>query len=188
MSFFKRILFSEANDLIRSGRTRTIESADSIPLPDSLSVYDPKNKGLLFDDSKVDWSSGRTIYFSHFKAASGIMWSCGGYQLLASVFSFATPVLMNQFMTRLQNIQSADLGVLILLAIGFGICGAGHGVLIQHYFFKTLNFFQLATNSVNKKIFSHSMKMSNVAKQKYQIGDIVNYMSSDADAIGDHDS
>lgn len=185
MSFFKRILFSEANDLIRSGRTRTIESADSIPLPDSLSVYDQKNKGLLFDDSKVDWSSGRTIYYSHFKAASGIMWSCVGYQLLASVFSFATPVLMNQFMTRLQNIQSADLGVLILLAIGFGICGAGHGVLIQHYFFKTLNFFQLATNSVNKKIFSHSMKMSNVAKQKYQIGDIVNYMSSDADAIGD---
>ncbi len=185
MSFFKRILFSDANVLIRTARTRTIEATDIIQLPDSLSVYDHKNKNILFDDSKVDWSNGRSIFVSHFKAASGVIWSCVGFQLIASCFSFATPVLMNQFMNRLQHIESANLWVMVALAFGFGLCGAGHGILIQHYFYKTLNFFQLACNSVNKKIFSHSLKMSNVSKQKYQIGDIVNFMSSDADAIGD---
>ncbi len=185
MSFFKRILFSEANSLIQIGRQRTIESTDQMPLPDSLSVYSKKNKNLLFDDSKVDWSNGRSIYLTHFKAASGIMWASVVLQIFASLFSFATPVLMNQFMNQLQHIETANLWVMAALAFGFGLCGAGHGIIIQHYFFKTLNFFQLATNSVNKKIFSHSLKMSNVAKQKYQTGDIVNFMSSDADAIGD---
>ncbi len=185
MSFLKKILFSDATNLIRIGRVRTIESTDCIDLPDALSVYSEKNKNTLFDDSKVNWSNGRTIYFSHFKAAHRVIWASVGLQTIASVFSFATPVLMNQFMTRLQHIETSNIWVMVALAFGFGLCGAGHGILIQHYFFKTLNFFQLATNSVNKKIFSHSLKMSNVAKQKYQIGDIVNFMSSDADAIGD---
>lgn len=185
MSFLDQILFSEANTLIKIGRQRTIESTDNVQMPDSLSVYTEKNNNFLFDDTKIDWSSGRTIYFSHFKAASGVMWSCIIFQLCASIFSFATPVLMNQFMNRLQNVNNSSVATLVLLALGFGLCGAGHGILIQHYFFKTLNFFQLATNSVNKKIFSHSLRMSNVAKLKYQIGDIVNFMSSDADAIGD---
>jgi ABC-type multidrug transport system fused ATPase/permease subunit len=185
MSFFKRILFSDANNLIRIARERPIESTDQIPLPDFLSVYSKKNKSKLFDETKVDWSSGRTIYFSHFKAAKHIMYSSVVLQIFASLFSFLTPILMNQFMNRIQAIGSSNLWFMLVLAIGFGVSGAGQGIFIQHYFFKTLHFFQLTTNSVNKKIFEHSLKISNAAKQKYQIGDIVNFMSSDADAIGD---
>ena len=36
-----------------------------------------------------------------------------------------------------------------------------------------------------EKIFQHALKLSYLGKQKYQVGDIVNFMSSDADAIGD---
>ena len=180
-----KILFSDANYLICLARVRTIEADDSIIMPESLSVYDEKSKNRLINPNIIDWSNGKSIYLSHFKATKSVMWQSVILQIIASLFSFATPVLMNQFITRLQHLESNHISTLILLAVGLGLCGAGHGILIQHYFYKTLNFFQLATNSVNKKIFEHSLKMSNVAKQKYQIGDIVNFMSSDADAIGD---
>ena len=75
---------------------------------------------------------------------------------------------------------------LCLIALGFGVCGAGNGISIQHYFFQTLKFNQIAINLVNKKIFSHSLKLSAAGRNKYQVGDIVNYMSSDSDAIADN--
>lgn len=179
-----QLLFSKAQPLIDVARTRVIEDRDAVPLPEELSVYSKKS---LIDDSVIDWSSGKKIYVSMFKATRKVMWRSAGFQAIASLFAFTTPIIMNKFIIRLQTMSgsSEEVIILLLLAGGFGIAGAGHGVIIQHYFFETLRFFQLATNAVNKKIFDHALKLSSSAKQKYQIGDIVNFMSTDADAIGD---
>lgn len=181
---FSQLLFSKAQPLIDLARTRLIEAQDMVALPEELSVYSKKS---LIDENAIDWSSGKKIYLSMFKATPQVMWRSVRFQVIASLFAFTTPIIMNKFITRLQTMSgsSEEVMILLMLAAGFGLAGAGNGVIIQHYFFETLRFFQLATNAVNKKIFEHSLKLSSSAKQKYQIGDIVNFMSTDADAIGD---
>ena len=189
MSIFKRlnqsVLFSDAYELIKLSRHKVIQSTDKIQLPKELSAK--SEKSTFIDESVIDWSNGRSIFKTMAKATRPLIVACISYQILASLFAFATPILMNQFMVHLQNLQSGsdEVWYLVALSLGFGISGIGNGVLIQHYFYRTLNYFQVSTNAVNRKIFNHSLKLSQSGKNKYQIGDIVNFMSSDADAIGD---
>lgn len=189
MSIFKRlnqsVLFSDAYELIKLSRHKVIQSTDKIQLPKELSPHSEKSS--FIDESVIDWSNGRSIFKTMAKATRPLIVACISYQILASLFAFATPILMNQFMVHLQNLQSGsdEVWYLVALSLGFGISGIGNGVLIQHYFYRTLNYFQVSTNAVNRKIFNHSLKLSQSGKNKYQIGDIVNFMSSDADAIGD---
>ncbi|MFN3455666.1 MAG: ABC transporter transmembrane domain-containing protein [Pseudobdellovibrio sp.] len=183
---FHGFLFSQAAELIRSknqkGAVAEITPEDRLRVPEHLNVYTTS-----IDDAQIDWSSAKSLYFSLFKTCKKMLTKAVIFQIVASLFSFATPVLIHQFMELLQQPHKTQ-GQLIglcFLALGFGICGAGNGITIQHYFYQTLNYFQTATNLVNKKIYKHALKLSNNAKQKYQIGDIVNFMSTDADALGD---
>lgn len=178
----KSILFSQAESLIAIGKTRVVQPIDRLQLTKDL---DPQN--IPWDESKVQWDNKKSFLFSLLKVSRPVFLKAVYFQIVASVFSFATPFLVHAFISRLQtaNFTQQDLIQLCLIALGFGICGAGNGITIQHYFFQTLKFNQIAINLVNKKIFSHSLKLSSAGKNKYQVGDIVNYMSSDSDAISD---
>ncbi|MES2802821.1 MAG: ABC transporter transmembrane domain-containing protein [Bdellovibrionota bacterium] len=179
---FRKIIFSQASGLINLGAKRIVDAKDKLELPELLSAYNPD-----IDKAKIDWSTNKTLYRSLFRANKKILLTSVAFQIIASLFSFATPVLIHQFISGLQLGDWSQDHVLVLLAcaVGFGLCGAGNGIAIQHYFFHTLNFFQVTTNIVNKKIFTHALKLSSRAKQKFQVGDIVNFMSSDTDALGD---
>lgn len=179
---FKGILFSQAEKLISIGKNRVVQADDRLQLmPDLNPRYIP------WDESKVDWSNKRKLLFSLLKVSRKNFFKAIVFQIIASIFSFATPFLVHAFVSRLQigNFSQQEIVQLCFIALGFGICGAGNGVSIQHYFFQTLKFNQIAINLLNKKIFSHALRLSNSAKNKYQVGDIVNYMSSDSDAIAD---
>lgn len=179
---FEKLIFSQASGLIDLGAKRLVDANDKLELPESLSAYNP-----AIDTAKIDWSSPKTLYKSLFRVNRSIVTKAIIFQIIASLFSFATPVLIHQFISGLElnNWSTDHVWLLLAYAIGFGICAAGNGVAIQHYFFQTLNFFQITTNIVNKKIFAHALKLSSRAKQKYQVGDIVNFMSSDTDALSD---
>lgn len=182
MSFFNRLLFSHSAHLIKLGKKRFIEESDSLPLPDHLSPY--KNS---FKEDLIDWSSNKSIYLGFFKAAGSLFWSTVVLQIVASLFAFGTPLFVNQFVSSLQTTiwTTEAIQTSLLFALGLGLCAAGHGITIQHYFYRTLNMNQVTINIINKKIFQHALKLSYLGKQKYQVGDIVNFMSSDAEAIGD---
>ncbi len=179
---FRSVLFSQAENLIHIGKNRIIQAEDRLPLMQDLN---PQN--IPWDESKVRWTDKKSFLFSLLKVSRRNYLTAVIFQILASAFSFATPFLVHAFITKLQlaNFSQQDLVQLCLIALGFGFCGAGNGVSIQHYFFHTLKFNQIAINLVNKKIFSHTLKLSAVGKNKYQVGDIVNYMSSDSDAIAE---
>ncbi|MBY0554615.1 ATP-binding cassette domain-containing protein [bacterium] len=178
----KAVLFSQAAGLISIGKNRVIQAEDHLPL---MSDLNPKD--IPWDESKVVWTDKKSFLISLLKVSRKNFFKAISFQVLGSAFSFATPFLVHSFITRLQagNFSENDLLQLCMIALGFGLCGAGNGIAIQHYFFQTLKFNQIAINLVNKKIFSHSLKLSANAKNKYQVGDIVNYMSSDSDAIAD---
>lgn len=179
---FKKLIFSQASGLIDLGAKRIVDANDKLELPELLSAYNPE-----IDNVKIDWSSNKTLYKSLFRVNKSILTKSMTFQVIGSLFSFATPVLIHQFISGLEqnNWSSEHIWVLLAYAVGFGLCGAGNGIAIQHYFFHTLNFFQVTTNIVNKKIFTHALKLSSHGKQKYQVGDIVNFMSSDTDSLGD---
>lgn len=178
----QKILFSQASGLIKLGAKKIIQPEDKLKVPDDLSVYSSN-----WNESLLDWSSGRALYFSLFRVYRRILTRAIIFQILGSVFAFCTPLLIHNFVTRLQqgNWSQDNMIVLFSLAAGFGVCGAMNGITIQHYFYQTLKFFQTSTSVINKKIFNHALRLSNHGKQTYQIGDIVNFMSSDADAMGD---
>lgn len=179
---FKAFLFSQAGGLISLARDRVIQAEDRLQLMPEL------NPGKVpWDESQIKWTDKKSFLLSLLKVSRKSFYKAISCQVVGSLFSFATPFLMHAFITRLQQggLQSQDLLQLCLIALGFGLCGAGNGLAIQHYFFQTLKFNQIATNVVNKKIFSHSLRLSAKAKNRYQVGDIVNYMSADSDAIAD---
>ena len=179
---FPDILFSKAQALIEVGRTRVIQVKDRLDLPDHLN---PKH--IPWNEQQLDWTDRKKFLKSLMKISWPTTSRAIFFQVVASVFAFSTPFLVHAFISRLQAgvFTQKEIIELGFLALGFGLCGGGHGVIIQHYFFKTLQFNQIATNLVNKKIFSHALKLSSDAKNKFQVGDVVNYMSSDSDAIAD---
>ena len=179
---FKSVFFSHAENLISLAKNRVIQADDRLNLMEEL---DPRN--IPWDESSIKWTDKKSLLVSLLRASRKNFGKAIFFQIIASLFSFATPFLVHAFITRLQNgnFGSEHLVELCMIAIGFGVCGAGNGVAIQHYFFQTLKFNQTAINLLNKKLFMHSLKLSSKAKNKFQVGDIVNYMSSDSDAIAD---
>ncbi len=180
--FIKSFLFSHAENLISIGKNRIIHSEDRLELMPDLNP-----EKIPWDESKVNWTEKKEFLISLLKVSRKNFIKAISFQVIASAFSFATPFLVHAFISRLQlgQLTQEDVLQLCLIALGFGVCGAGNGIAIQHYFFQTLKFNQIAINLVNKKIFSHSLKLSASGRNKYQVGDIVNYMSSDSDAIAD---
>jgi len=178
----RSILFSHAEKLISIGKNRVIQAEDRLELADGLNPRE-----LPWDESIIDWSDKKTFLTTLLKSSKKNMTRAFAFQVVGSLFSFATPFVVHAFVSRLQAgvFTQQDLIELCLIALGFGVCGLGNGISIQHYFYQTLVFNQIATNLVNKKIFQHSLKLSSAGKNKYQVGDIVNYMSSDSDAIAD---
>ncbi|MBC7753403.1 MAG: ATP-binding cassette domain-containing protein [Moraxellaceae bacterium] len=187
MSFFARLFFTQASHLIKLSQTEPIESRHQIEMPPEISAYSSN-----WNEELIDWSNSKSIYKTLFKASRPLVLKIILLQIVASSFAFMTPVFINQFITKLQLLNSGEmlwnqnnLTTMVLLSIGLGLCGGGHGLTIQHYFYRTLNFYQITTNIVNKKIYLHSLKISNATKQKNQIGEIVNLMGSDAESLGD---
>ena len=154
---FPDIFFSKAKALIEIGRTRVVQAKDCLDLPDHLN---PKH--IPWNEQLLDWSDRKKFL----KTLLKISWPTTSrailFQSIASVFAFTTPFLVHAFISRLQagTFTQTEMIELGFLALGFGLCGGGHGIVIQHYFFRTLQFNQIVTNIVNKKIFSHSLKLA----------------------------
>lgn len=178
----KSILFSHAESLIRTGKNRLIQSEDRLQISEDLNPQQ-----IPWDESKIVWTNKKSFLVSLLKASRRNFGQAVGFQILASLFSFATPFLVHAFITKLQkgDFSQQSLTELCLIALGFGFCGVSNGISLQHYFFQTLKYNQIVTNLINKKIFSHALRLSESAKSQFQVGDIVNYMSSDSDAVSE---
>lgn len=179
---FKDLLFFSAKKIISSGRFKLIQPEDCLPLPEHLNP-----RSIPWDETQLDWTGRVAFLKSLFKISKINSYRAVFFQVIASLTSFSIPFLLHEFITRLQveQLNQSELLYLISIAIAFGISGLINGISLQHYFFQTLQFNQIATNCVNKVLFKHSLKLSTLAKNKSQIGDIVNFMSSDSDAISD---
>jgi ABC-type multidrug transport system fused ATPase/permease subunit len=181
MKFLKRLLFADIEPVIKIARTRIIEESDLMALPKHL---DPQH--IPVQESLIKWDSSRNLLVSLLKVLRPVVQPGFVWYFASAIFSLSSPLLVNHFITQISaGVTQENLASTLIYGLLLGFCGFMAGFCMQHYFFRTLQSFQVATNIVNKKIFAHSLKLSQQARQKNQIGDIVNYMSSDSDSIAD---
>lgn len=186
-SWFARIFFTEAEPLIKLSETQIIDASHKIEMPPEISAYHSN-----WNESVINWTNGKTLYKSLLVSAKKLMTTVVILQIVATIFNLSTPIFIHNFMTMLQELNTGvrpwtqeNIIWISFFAIGLGLCGAGHGCVIQHYFYRALNFYQVSNSIINKKIYGHALKISNKTKQKNQVGEVVNLMSSDAEAIAD---
>lgn len=181
MKFLRRMLFADIGPLIKIARSRIIEESDLMNLPKFL---DPQH--VPVNESLIKWDSSRNLLTTIFKTLRPIVQPAFVWYFASAVFSLSSPWLVNRFITQISaGVTQENIVSTLVYGLLLGFSGFMAGFCLQHYFFGTLKAQQIATNIVNKKIFSHSLKLSQQARQKNQIGDIVNYMSSDSDSISD---
>ena len=181
MSFFKRILFFDVSPLIKLARSKHITEADLMPLPADI---DPKQ--TLVPVERLRWTSPKALLFSSLHTVSVHLKPAYFWYFVSSVLSLLSPVLVNRFVGLISaGITPETLKPALFYGVALGFCGFLSGLFLQQFFYNALKGYQVITNILNEKIFRHSLKLSHSARQKNQIGDVVNHMSSDSESASD---
>lgn len=181
MSFFRKLLFLEVSPLIKLAKQRHIVETDMLPLPDELN---PRIVGVSVE--KLRWDSAKALCFSEIFVLKKFLRPGYTWYGMNVLFSLATPLLVHRFVGLISaGVTQETLPAAILIGLLLGFCGMMSGICIQQYFTKSLRSYQVMTNILNEKIFKHSLKLSQQARQKNQLGDVVNHMSSDSDSVAD---
>lgn len=175
-------LFTQVNPLIQMGKQKTIHEEDAIPLADDI-----KKIGECPTHNEINWSNKFTLIKSifwklrHHVAVSFLLLT------LAQGISLLSPILIHQFIDGLTKGIHTTSEILKIATIGssIGLLGYVSGLFMQHYFFQNLKLSQKFISIINSKIFDHSLALSHHSRQNISVGDVVNYMSSDADSVGD---
>ncbi len=181
MNFFRRLFFTEVSPLVQKAKTQIIQESDLLPLPADI---DPRVVSI--DVDKVEWTTPHAHLFSLIRSLKKYLVPGYSWYIASAVFSLFSPVLVHRFVGLISDgVTKETLNETILIGTLLGFCGFLSGFCIQHYFVRTLRSYQLLSNLLNEKIFRHSLKLSLQARQKNQLGDIVNYMGSDSDSVSD---
>ncbi len=181
MNIFRRMLFSEVTPLVKLSKQKNITEGDLMNLPEEINPRYPQ-KGL----DNLNWNTPWGLLFSFVKVLKRFTAPAYGFYFISSILALLSPVFINKFVKLLsgglnqENLYEA-LGYGVLL----GFCGFLSGLSMQHYFFRGLKAYNVVVNILNEKIFRHSLKLSQKARQKNQVGDIVNHMSTDSESVAD---
>jgi len=181
MKFFKKLFFLEASPLVEKGKSKILQESDMLSLPEHLH---PKTE--IFNEDELNWSSPWKNLWSVIRISRPELKHAYTWYILSALFSLSSPVLVNRFVSAISiGITPVNVAQTMMTGVLLGMCGFLTGFCLQHYFYHALGAYQIVTNILNKILFSHSLKLSMQARGKNQLGDIVNYMSSDSDAIAD---
>ncbi|MDZ4082020.1 MAG: ATP-binding cassette domain-containing protein [Bdellovibrionales bacterium] len=177
-----RVFFAWLTPLLKTGSQRSLEVGDLPPLPSDL---DPE--ALVLDESRISWVSGVALLKSLLRVSTKIWVPALGFFLLFAAMNLLGPVLVNNFVKAIQKGFSTpdEMKTAMILAALVGTTGIIGGVAIQHYFLWYLKWNQTVTNVVNKKIFFHALRLRKDAREAAPVGDLVNHLSSDTEAVAD---
>lgn len=181
MSFLNKLFFLEASALVKTARKRLVTESDMLHLPAELN---PRHD--LFDEKKLNFDSPKKHLFSTIIAGKKEMLPAFCWYLISTSLALLTPYLVNRFIKIIES-GVGENNLIELLVTGFflGVSGFMTGFVLQHYFYRQLRSYQVIVNILNRKIFTHSLKLTMGARQKNMLGDIVNFMGTDSEAVAD---
>jgi ABC-type multidrug transport system fused ATPase/permease subunit len=186
MAAFKRlwskIFFSEMNAVLALGERQSLSESDLPALPEILNP-----RASVVDEAGVQWTSPTRLLPTLMWASRRLWYWPTFFYAINAALNLSGPVLVNHFVRRLQAGVDSRAALLeaALYGVGVGFFGMSAGVSIQHYFFQSLRRNQVLTNMINTRLFRHALVLSKSARERTQVGDIVNHMSSDTDAVSE---
>lgn len=180
---FRRLMFSDIKNVVVLARSKVLQPEDLPALPRQL---DPRH--LPFDENSLETGKGaRALIWSMFKAGRAFVVPALLLNLAYCVLSLAKPVLVNEFIRMISATLSTDAHVAraIALALGLGLISFVAILCLQHYFVRMLGSYQVFTNAINRLIYRHSLVLTQKSRGVTHVGDVVNHIGSDSDAVSD---
>lgn len=180
---WRKIFFSSVSPVIELGARRSLEPSDLPDLPMDLNVEVSTARESAF----IDWASGPRLLKSILFSNKRQWFKPLGFYLTSAALNLSGPVFVNLFIKRLQHGLDTRQALTEALMYGFaiGTTGIFSGLCMQHYFFHNLRRNQTIVNLINTRLFRHALNMSKEARERIPVGDIVNHMSTDTDAVAE---
>ncbi|MGE3262984.1 MAG: ABC transporter transmembrane domain-containing protein [Bacteriovoracia bacterium] len=181
-SFVRFVLFSDVKKIVRLAKTKVLQPEDMPALPRLL---DPRH--LPFEENSIATENAKELLKSLLRAGRAFVIPALALNFAYVIFNLTKPVLINAFITRVSTpfTSSQDLGYALALAFLLGAVSFVASLCVQHYFLRMLGSHQIFTNAINRLLFKHSLMLTQKARGETQVGDVVNHMSSDSDAVAD---
>lgn len=178
---FKNFFFFNVTPLVKKGQKKILSFDDLLPIPDDVKVIRTP-KALA-----IDLSSQKKFLIMIVREEKKLIIRGWSFYFLGTMASLVTPLLINQFITRLTIMSETNGGyeTIVPIAVGIGLIGVLMGIGYQHNFYAALRANVNIISRLNRLIFEHALKLSQRARQSANVGDVVNHMSSDSEAIGD---
>jgi len=178
---FKQFFFFQITPLVNKGREKILNFEDLLEVPSEIAI--DKNAPNL----SINFESEKKFLFNILGEQKIFIKRAWSFYFIGTTASLSSPFFVNQFITKLTLLSEGQISALSVLpvAIGLGCIGIFMGIGYQHNFYGTLRAHVRITNRINRLLFEKSLKLSQEARQVVSVGDVVNHMSSDTDAIAD---
>lgn len=176
------LLFSDMGPVVARGRKKVIGPEDLPALPPHL---DPASGQP--DLSALSCASPTRFLVGLIRAMRREFLVILVLALLALAFDLASPLLVRRLLASLIPTEAGPTSALVVLAFAGGLCLASLASAItqQHMYDRWLHTEQRAVNGLNVRIYNHALRLTRNARTATPVGDLVNHMSTDTDAIAE---
>lgn len=181
LSFLQKALFFQVSPLIKKGRTTYLREADMPPNPPALDderiherfrTIDPRNATALLN--RFVKVLGARAYF-----IVGITLAIMSFQLLP-------PIFLHKLVLAVEDPGNTSLLQFIGYALGLVGGSLAFAIGVQHYFYQTILTTQIGMQGINRLIFEKTLKLSRVARMRHSVGDAINLIGVDTDAVAQY--
>lgn len=181
LNYLKKFFYLDVSPLIKLGKIQVLTESDMLTLPHDLS---PKESHLNRQD--LNFQSPKAFLFSSLKFTRKKIYEAYFWYFVSTLLSLSSPLLIHRFIDQIKmGVSDSNFKAVLLSGILLALCGLFSGLFLQQFFVKALAAYQQMTNVLNECIFKHSLKLSLRARSKNLVGDIVNYMGTDAESVAD---
>lgn len=176
------LIFQEATPIVRRGCAKALEVQDLPALPTWLR---PAPASLRF--SALNLGSPWRFLLGILAASGRRM--LGVLTLVVAMIAagLLVPIAMRAIIQELQRLALGQSSVTtgLWLGLAFTATLVGGSLLRQHYFDQILKLEQLVVSGLNARIYTQALRLSRRARQDKPVGDIVNHMGTDTDAVAE---
>jgi ABC-type multidrug transport system fused ATPase/permease subunit len=176
------LLFSDMGSVVATGRRKVIGPEDLPALPLRL---DPASGQP--DLSVLNCASPAKFLLGLIRAMRRDFLVILALAILALGFDLASPLLVRRLLTSLTQTSAGQTSSLVVLAVAAGLCLASlaSAVTQQHTYNQMLQSIQRTVNGLNVRIYHHALRLTRNARTATPLGDLVNHLSTDTDAIAE---
>lgn len=181
LASIKNFFFFNVSPLVKKGQEKILTFDDLLEIPPEVKI----ERTLIA--APIDLSSQRKFLKAIVLEQKKLVFRAWSFYLLGVIASLLSPLLINQFITRLTELSAGtrSFTTLIPIAIAIGLIGIVTGIGYQHNFYGTLRANTRIIARLNRLIFEQALKLSQNSRQSVNVGDVVNHMSSDSEGIAD---